>query len=101
MFGGHGGTPLKPQEEAPHRNGAVLLEAEKLINAERRGDYGDAQTSFRKIAAMWTTYLGYPVSPKDVAICMALLKVCRESNAHKHDNLVDMAGYIGLASEFV
>lgn len=81
------------------RYGGVLLKAENLINAERRTDYGNADESFENIAIMWTVYLGKKISAKDVAMCMALLKICRESAVEKEDNLIDAAGYIGLAAD--
>ena len=80
-------------------NGAILLDAHALINAERQDDYGSPAQSFARIAALWSAYLGHPVSGKDVAVCMALLKFSREAHSHKRDNLLDAAGYIGLAAD--
>lgn len=80
-------------------NGDILLKAHGLINAERQGDYGPPAASFVRIAALWSAYLGHAVTAKDVAMCMALLKVAREANRHKADNLIDAAGYIGLAAD--
>jgi len=48
---------------------------------------------------MWSVYLGRQVSAKDVCLMLAMLKLCREMNAHVHDNLLDAAGYIGLAAD--
>ena len=81
------------------KNGKILLEAHDLINAERADDYGSPAKSFTHIAALWSAYLGHDVTGKDVAICMALLKFSRESYRHKLDNLLDAAGYIGLAAD--
>ena len=80
-------------------NGEILLDAHALINAERQDDYGTPAQSFTRIAALWSAYLGYKVGAKDVAICMALLKFSREAHQHKHDSLLDAAGYIGLAAD--
>ena len=80
-------------------NGDILKEAHALINGERQGDYGRPAESFARIAALWSAYLGRPTSARDVALCMALLKLSRESHHHKHDNLLDAAGYIALASD--
>ena len=81
------------------QNGNILPEAHALINAERQGDYGPPSASFARIAALWSAYLGHTVTGKDVAVCMALLKLAREANRHKRDNLLDAAGYIGLAAD--
>lgn len=81
------------------KNGKILLDAHALINAERADDYGSPAESFAQIAALWSAYLEHTVTGKDVAMCMALLKFSRESYSHKQDNLLDAAGYIGLAAD--
>lgn len=80
-------------------NGAILLEAHNLINGERQGDYGAPANGFNRIAAMWSAYLGREIKGHDVACMMALLKLAREAHNHKPDNLIDAAGYIGLAAD--
>ena len=80
-------------------NGTILLEAHALINAERQDDYGTPADAFTRAAALWSAYMGHTVSAKDVALCMVLLKLSREAHHHKLDNLLDAAGYIGLAAD--
>lgn len=80
-------------------NGDLLLEAHTLVNGQRQKDYGRPEDSFRRIAALWSAYLGADVSGKDVALMMALLKLSRESNAHKMDNLLDCAAYVALGAD--
>jgi hypothetical protein len=82
-------------------NGKLLIDAHKLINADRQDDYGSPAESFSRTAALWSVYLNRTVSGRDVALLMALLKLSREAHNHKHDNLVDAAGYIGLAADMV
>lgn len=74
----------------------VLQEAEKIINGARRKAYGPVEKSFQDVAAMWSVILGKPVSMQQVAMCMVALKMCRQLNSAKRDNIVDMAGYVGL-----
>lgn len=74
-----------------------LKRADKLINGPRRKSYGPVEDSFKRIATMWSIILKHNISPKDVALCMVALKLCRESNAHNIDNLDDIAGYTALA----
>lgn len=76
---------------------SILMEAERIVNGERKDAYGDARLSFDNIATGWEVILGSKVSGRQVALCMAWLKICRESNSHKRDNLVDLAGYAHLA----
>jgi len=80
-------------------NGRILLEAHCLVNGERQASYGQPAPFFDRTAALWSAYLGHTVTGKDVALCMALLKFSREASHHKHDNLLDAAGYIGLAAD--
>lgn len=80
-------------------NGAILARAQEIINGEKQDDYGDPSVCCGKIAAMWSAYLGREISRKDVACMMVLFKMARESQRHKPDNLLDAAGYIGLAGD--
>lgn len=76
---------------------SILQEAERLINGEKRTDYGPVQESFQRIADGWSMILnGYNVTPKQIALCMIWLKISRELEKDKRDNWVDMAGYAGL-----
>ena len=63
------------------------------ILAEREHDYGDAATNHTRIAALWTAYLGHPVTAHDVAMCMVLVKVSRAKAGRREDNYEDMQGY--------
>ncbi|MBD5585558.1 MAG: hypothetical protein HDQ88_10785 [Clostridia bacterium] len=90
-----GGYPGDGKEKS------VFTEAEDLIHGQRAKDYGKAAASFHHIAELWSAYLGYIVSSKDVAVMMALLKFSRlqHSNFEHHDSIVDALGYIGLIDE--
>ena len=81
---------------------SVLEEANELINGERAAEYGDALTEADKIIRGWEVILGLePGSMKLTApaLCMTWLKIVRETNRHKRDNIVDAAGYLGLAEK--
>lgn len=80
-------------------NGRLLESAKELINGKRQDEYGKPEASFSKTALFWSAYLGVPISAKDVCVLMCLLKLARESFWHKRDNLLDAAGYIGLAQD--
>jgi len=85
--------------------GEVLTSAIKVINGERQNQYGSPEDSFLIIAQYWTTFLGTKLTPgvtiskKDIAIMMTLFKIAREQNQAKWDNLIDAAGYIGIAGD--
>lgn len=74
----------------------ILQEAERIIGGDRAQDYGDITESTQRIASMWSTILGVDVTPRQVLLCMVGLKISREVNKHKRDNLVDIAGYVRL-----
>ncbi len=84
----------------------VLQEAHDLINGDRRAAYGDPRDSLSSVAEFWSGYLfhrfGMRVVIDNVDVCqmMALLKMSRElTGESKRDNLVDQAGYLGLAGK--
>ena len=65
--------------------------------AQRGRDYGDPEPNHRRIAALWSAYLGHHISPHDVAVCMILVKCSRAKAGHREDNYDDMAGYAEIA----
>lgn len=67
--------------------------AKKVVNGDRRQDYGPVTPSLISIARIWGGILNVDVTPEQVALCMAGLKLARESHQHKEDNLVDFCGY--------
>ena len=89
------------------KRGGVLLDAHKVINGERQDTYGSPEDSFTLIAHYWNTYITskqkdnkpYTLTAKDISLMMALFKIAREANQAKRDNLVDAAGYIGIAAD--
>ena len=44
-------------------------------------------------ALIWSAILGITVTPQQVALCMVGVKISREVNKHKADNIVDGCGY--------
>lgn len=78
----------------------ILTTAEGLINGPRASDYGDPSVNFQRIADLWAPILGQDVTPIQVALCLAQLKVARliQSPAHE-DSWIDAAGYVALGGE--
>ena len=77
----------------------ILEEANKLIGGDRNDDYGDKLTNHQNIAALWSVFLRKNITPHDVAMCMALVKVARLMHAHKKDSYLDLAAYAAIAGE--
>lgn len=80
-----------------------LAEANEIIYGERQDQYGNPEDSFGLIADLWSVYLSHKLSGnltrRDAALMMVLFKLARERHQHKRDNLVDAAGYIGIAAD--
>ncbi|MDE2100173.1 MAG: hypothetical protein KGL39_23155 [Patescibacteria group bacterium] len=79
----------------------ILQEADAITSGARRGEYGGAAESFGKIARLWSVVLGVEVTPMQAVLCMIQLKVARQTNGHKRDSLVDIAGYARIGEMLV
>ena len=77
---------------------SVLEEALQLTTGDRQKTYGHPLEDFSRTAGLWTSLLGKklkePITPQEVALAMVCLKMSRQQNKNKRDNLVDMAGYV-------
>lgn len=83
----------------------LMKEAWDLTHGDRRAAYGSPADVFEGYALMWTGLLqsklksGASLSALDVTLMMTALKLARESNAPKRDNIVDAHGYLALHTE--
>jgi hypothetical protein len=71
----------------------ILEEANELVNGARQAAYGHPLDDFTRTAKMWSAILGHEVTAGQVGLCMCALKISRQVNRQKRDNLVDLAGY--------
>ena len=79
----------------------ILDLAKQLINVDRNDDYGEASKNFDDIAQIWGVVLNRPVTRKEVALCMAGVKMARLAKSPDHDDSwVDLCGYGALGGEF-
>ena len=74
-------------------NETILDEAKRIVYGERGENYGHPFEDFSRTAQIWSAILGITVEPEQVALCMVGLKISREVNRPKRDNVVDGAGY--------
>ena len=79
--------------------GDILQEAARLTAKDRQQTYGDPRINHCRIADLWTTYLGNEVTPQQVAICMALVKIARLMETETLDSFIDLAAYASIAGE--
>jgi len=82
----------------------IIETAKALISGQRAVDYGDAKDNFERIAEAWSwwlrTRLSSDLTPNDVALMMALLKMARLRDNRLHeDSYCDLIGYAALAGE--
>lgn len=77
----------------------VLSEASGLINGDRQKQYGTPAENFARVATIWGVILGIDVTAREVALCMAGLKLARLANGPHRDSSVDLAGYAALEAE--
>lgn len=71
----------------------VAVEAIRLVEDDRNDSYGPPEENIRRIADMWTGYLGFPVTAEDVALMMVLVKISRSKAGYSRDNAVDGVAY--------
>lgn len=77
-----------------------LRTAETCVCGKREQDYGSPEDNFKKIADLWSAYMGQAYTAQDVAMMMALLKVARiKTGTATADSFVDLAGYAACAAE--
>jgi hypothetical protein len=79
---------------------SILETAIELTAGDRRDDYGDPVEAHKRIALIWSGIMGYHVEPREVALCMAAVKMVRsEASPDKLDNYIDGAAYFAIAGE--
>lgn len=103
---------VETEDEAKKLTRAAVLEkARACVCGEREEDYGSPEDSFGCIAELWEAYLRaacvspnaiITVTPADVAMMMALLKIARVGTSTiggTADSFVDLAGYAACGAE--
>lgn len=86
----------------------ILQEARRIVYGDRSEAYGHPRENMQLIADLWNVYINanvkindtfenIKISAEDVAMLMILVKVARNVNKSKRDNLVDIAGYAAVA----
>jgi hypothetical protein len=75
----------------------ILEEANELVNGARQASYGHPLDDFQRTAGMLSAMLAHklkePITAEEIGLIMCCVKISRQINRAKRDNLVDLAGY--------
>lgn len=78
----------------------VLNAAAECVLKNRADQYGAVEDSFGRVALIWSAILGVEISPSQVALMLAGLKMARLAGNLTHaDSWVDLAGYAACGGE--
>ena len=78
----------------------ALEQAINLVSSDRQKTHGTALENHNNIALSWSVYLNKMITPHDVAIMMALLKIARtKTGSFNADDYTDGAAYLAIAGE--
>jgi Domain of unknown function (DUF6378) len=94
-----------PREVVPDLPPKSVLDLAQERVETKPDDYGPPAENVERIARLWSIYLQeaadlpHELTGRDVGVLMVLLKVAREANQQKRDNLVDIAGWAAVADE--
>lgn len=84
-----------------NRDDLLKLTAE-AISGGRETNYGSPEKSLTRISRLWSAFLEREITPAEVSLMLALLKVARLKNNPEHvDSWVDLAGYAAIGAEAV
>ena len=77
---------------------AAQAELEKVLAIidERSETHGDFRENFAVIAETWSGYMNSVITPSQVAVMMAQLKMARDQTGDHPEHLRDALGYILL-----
>lgn len=74
----------------------VLKTADSLIHGDRAKAYGHPHDNATVWAQLFSAATGLYVIAEHYPISQICVKLARQRSKHKQDNLVDIAGYVGV-----
>ena len=82
---------------------SILVEAESIVNGPQQADrkYGPPAEVFQKYAEIFNQINpnGVTLTGLDISYVLLAVKLGREVNHHKRDNLVDACGYLEICNQ--
>lgn len=72
---------------------SALDRAHKAVHGDRQRDYGHPSANHERTAALWSAFLGFRITPREVCWLNVLQKLARDRHRPTADNETDIAGY--------
>lgn len=82
----------------------ILEKADEIVNQrseEKNRQYGSFDESMDKMRDIFNSMTGLQLETKHMFQAMIALKLSREAHAHKEDNLLDAAAYMGAMNNYL
>ena len=107
-FGSNNGDDLPPKKPGEKLLTMLIAIPDRYLLSEffsrctehivqRSSQYDAPELNLKRIADAWTNFLKREVTAYEVAVMMAMLKLCRLSQGYHQDTLEDAAAYIAIA----
>ena len=83
-------------------NREAIFDEARLLIQDRGRVYGSPYTNHKRIAELWSGLLEIPITPHQVVLCMASVKLARlvETPTH-HDSIVDAVAYLAFYEDVI
>lgn len=94
------GESLDPPSPA-HTQAPPFLTKVVEMMVKKEEIYGPPSRNITAIAAVWSTLFSAQITPRQVVLAMIATKLVRETNKPKHDNRLDIAGYICILEDLM
>ena len=81
----------------------ILQRANEIINErseEKEREYGPMDKGVERASKLASIFCNKEITPQDVYWILITLKLSRECNKHKEDNLLDLVAYIGALNNY-
>jgi len=82
----------------------ILKKADEIVNQrseEKERQYGPFGKSMEEACALFNAMTHLDLKPEHMFKALIALKLSREGHAHKEDNLLDAAAYIGALNNYL
>lgn len=82
----------------------ILKKANEIVNErseEKERQYGNFINCMQKTARLASEFSNKTITTTDAYNVLIALKMARQSNSYKEDNLLDAVAYIGSLNEFL